>query len=102
MGGEKRLATKRKWSVTGSPPRGRGKANILVDIEVAIGITPAWAGKSSLRILSIFAATDHPRVGGEKSISAPSWWPGTGSPPRGRGKAAFVVRFDSGIRITPA
>ena len=32
----------------GSPPRGRGKDDAAVLIEQLAGITPAWAGKSSV------------------------------------------------------
>ena len=45
---------------------------------------------------------DHPRVGGEKFISAPSCGPGTGSPPRGRGKAKDFGEQCRASRITPA
>ena len=46
VGGEKWLATKRKWSVTGSPPRRRGKAGHQSNQQTR--------------------CKDHPRVGGKK------------------------------------
>ena len=41
-------------------------------------------------------------MGGEKSISAPSWGPGTGSPPRGRGKGPHLEKTAVRGGITPA
>ena len=41
-------------------------------------------------------------MGGEKTFTASSYRAASGSPPHGRGKAAFVVRFNSSHRITPA
>ena len=46
MGGEKRPAFSMMDSVSGSPPRGRGKVFKHRDALGEIGITPAWAGKS--------------------------------------------------------
>ena len=45
---------------------------------------------------------DHPRVGGEKSISAPSWGPGMGSPPRRQGKDCLMMKGAMNHGITPA
>ena len=84
--GEKRLATKRKWSVTGSSPRMRGKAKCLCRIHSALRITPACAGKRVPRVYGSSAPGDHPRVCGEKIASryAVHWT--FGSPPRVRGR----------------
>ena len=41
-------------------------------------------------------------MGGEKSISAPSACPGTGSPPHGRGKVHAPGMYHDLIGITPA
>ena len=102
VGGEKLLTTLRTWSPSGSPPRGRGKAFIRMGAGLAAGITPAWAGKSRPRAAHPAPGRDHPRVGGEKSISAPSWGPGIGSPPRGRGKDLLLLLSKAVLRITPA
>ena len=45
MGGEKPFLFYGGSSDSGSPPRGRGKALLLLDAGVVVGITPAWAGK---------------------------------------------------------
>ena len=46
MGGEKFAPLLYHTSEGGSPPRGRGKAVLEVAAVQAVGITPAWAGKS--------------------------------------------------------
>ena len=105
VGGEKVVTTgkhKGYYLTKGSPPRGRGKALEGVALSAAHGITPAWAGKSSALVYRPLWSRDHPRVGGEKSISAPSFSPGTGSPPRGRGKADSGLQEVSSYGITPA
>ena len=51
----------------GSPPRMRGKAVFPARQHRTAGITPACAGKSSLRWAAIQTHGDHPRVCGEKS-----------------------------------
>ena len=50
----------------GSPPRMRGKDHFRGCIVLAIGITPAYAGKSRSWRKSAFSSRDHPRVCGEK------------------------------------
>ena len=76
MGGEKIGLAADVAIHIGSPPRGRGKAK-QEEIEEAIkGITPAWAGKSTLNKLSFTVPEDHPRVGGEKTryaMKVPPW-----------------------------
>ena len=86
----------------GSPPRVRGKAKGQVLAALAVGITPACAGKSICRRARRSAAWDHPRVCGEKIILR-KYAPGcAGSPPRVRGKAPMPGAQDAGRRITPA
>ena len=102
MGGEKRSGKTSIMSLSGSPPHGRGKVCVLNCQGSGDGITPAWAGKSLCPQLPGFWRWDHPRMGGEKSISAPSWGPGTGSPPHGRGKAAVIIFALFSMGITPA
>ena len=53
-------------AVTGSPPRMRGKAIGPCAGRVAVGITPAHAGKSESAPLVSMVCRDHPRVCGEK------------------------------------
>ena len=86
----------------GSPPRVRGKDP---DAERGCergGITPACAGKSLTIPKLTTRSWDHPRVCGEKSRVCPRSDPGTGSPPRVRGKARGCLRRPVSQRITPA
>ena len=53
-------------SVSGSPPRGRGKVIKTILEKLDQRITPAWAGKSVQRHATSGFVQDHPRVGGEK------------------------------------
>ena len=53
----------------GSPPRVRGKVVAVVFGGKLDGITPACAGKSDRRVVTLPAVEDHPRVCGEKSAS---------------------------------
>ena len=79
----------RRWRRTwqrGSPPRMRGKG---VQPQLSVqhtGITPAYAGKSSLDEIRQQRTRDHPRVCGEKSSNWEPLKPRMGSPPRMRGK----------------
>ena len=87
---------------SGSPPRGRGKGANAHRAERTAGITPAWAGKSSLPGLQLLSGQDHPRVGGEKYAGRRHRGDLKGSPPRGRGKGQLHpwAAFHAGI--TPA
>ena len=86
----------------GSPPRVRGKACGNVCDRNRHGITPACAGKSLTIPKLTTRSWDHPRVCGEKSRVCPRSDPGTGSPPRVRGKARGCLRRPVSQRITPA
>ena len=87
---------------TGSPPRGRGKANVSPDNKPISRITPAWAGKSHEIAPVQLLTGDHPRVGGEKFRQRPLETRRLGSPPRGRGKGGDTLTADCILRITPA
>ena len=50
----------------GSLPRGRGKVHQMIEAINGLGITPAWAGKSSPGFEKKGSRPDHPRAGGEK------------------------------------
>ena len=50
--GEKLAARRCSASILGSPPRMRGKYEILDVLEAVLGITPACAGKSSIQHLT--------------------------------------------------
>ena len=86
----------------GSPPRMRGKVPPLARPQCLLRITPAYAGKSARPSNSDGARGDHPRVCGEKDISADNKNGSKGSPPRMRGKARFEVIVLCLIGITPA
>ena len=91
-----------KQSITGSPPRGRGKAPSAAARPPTSGITPAWAGKSWPPPPLGLSLMDHPRVGGEKCPVFHRYLRGSGSPPRGRGKGATPSSGQKAHRITPA
>ena len=102
MGGEKVTPIIKYHAFSGSPPRGRGKGTDLSKIETATRITPAWAGKSLLRLVRMLKSEDHPRVGGEKKFNNVEMLKTMGSPPRGRGKEPERFFGLVSHRITPA
>ena len=86
----------------GSPPRMRGKAPSLAVLGACIGITPAYAGKSTDLQRPRAAQQDHPRVCGEK-LSGCVWQQAcAGSPPRMRGKVSQPHYSTGRGGITPA
>ena len=99
MCGEKKscgLATSNRM---GSPPRVRGEARYHAHLE---RITPACAGRSSLRVRLRVPVKDHPRVCGEKSFSYGFHLATFGSPPRVRGEARGHAHLERKPGITPA
>ena len=86
----------------GSPPRVRGKGVQSCNERVAVGITPAYAGKSWGRARTSSRRRDHPRVCGEKSLTFPKSLLMKGSPPRMRGKDAEPDAERHPDGITPA
>ena len=90
------------FSVTGSPPRVRGKdATELADHEDR-RITPACAGKRGSTMPKVSRLWDHPRVCGEKPVYGGHFCPVLGSPPRVRGKVEDGQKGLDRLRITPA
>ena len=71
VGGEKQCHRLYPLPVSGSPPRGRGKADSAKTDETVDRITPAWAGKSPHCSAFYRLLGDHPRVGGEKTKKIP-------------------------------
>ena len=67
--GEKSQPAVRRSCAKGSPPRVRGKGVQSCNERVAVGITPAYAGKSWGRARTSSRRRDHPRVCGEKSAN---------------------------------
>ena len=70
--------------------------------DLRYGITPAWAGKSTVVLPTPGYLWDHPRVGGEKLVFHVGQRGQRGSPPRGRGKVVAVRIAVAVDRITPA
>ena len=88
--GEKVVSSVMLYPSIGSPPpmRGKGLGNPFSHRQV--GITPAYAGKSSSFFAISSACWDHPRLCGEKAVSAPIFFAKAGSPPPMRGKACAL------------
>ena len=80
----------------------RGKAQRAFHSIVTIGITPAYAGKSSSCGQEGCCAWDHPRLCGEKSFKQFRTFCVKGSPPPMRGKVLHFVQSSQRNRITPA
>ena len=102
MGGEKRTAASGDAGDMGSPPHGRGKATWNKRRAPALGITPAWAGKSAAKTAPAFPRRDHPRMGGEKMQINAGLVLNKGSPPHGRGQGGFNGSAFQEVGITPA
>ena len=100
--GEKFWATLINQPVRGSPPRMRGKASANPRTVAGSRITPAYAGKSDVVHTCLLQARDHPRVCGEKKRQWRAQVNGMGSPPRMRGKVAFLDFVHVHAGITPA
>ena len=64
--GEKLRRSTKIILISGSPPRMRGKASHQLLPILAPRITPAYAGKRSVRQRRVAPGRDHPRVCGEK------------------------------------
>ena len=86
----------------GSPPHTRGKVILRRAIVGDHGITPAYAGKSSLPSASPHTPRDHPRIRGEKLSRAILLLCRKGSPPHTRGKALSHFLLPPSRGITPA
>ena len=84
--GEKSARCRTCASARGSPPRVRGKGILRRLDDARCRITPACAGKSTLRKTAGSTYRDHPRVCGEKAAERAEVGKGRGSPPRVRGK----------------
>ena len=100
--GEKFMQETQPTEDGGSPPRMRGKANVMMKGEIGMRITPAYAGKRKFSYSIAHAVEDHPRVCGEKQTFQPAEVCCEGSPPRMRGKALKKGLIPSLYRITPA
>ena len=102
MRGEKSRSSCAMGITSGSPPRARGKGIPSKWVRNAVGITPACAGKRTPFLSQSALNRDHPRVRGEKTTRFSTMLVSSGSPPRARGKADYVLRQGAGRGITPA
>ena len=80
----------------------RGKDDRDLVFCVSVGITPAYAGKSSKQNFDFFFFQDHPRLCGEKSTLSCIVEFSLGSPPPMRGKVLRMPEKSPQKRITPA
>ena len=93
----------RKGSVqTGSSPRMRGTPFPTSKPCVTMGIIPAYAGNTSVRLESRARWRDHPRVCGEHAVKRKSDWPRPGSSPRMRGTLRQTDLPSGHVGIIPA
>ena len=88
--GEKTHVLSSFLTCSGSPPRVRGKEELIAVDKLNDGITPACAGKSFGAAAKSIDSRDHPRVCGEKLYVDTLGFLKVGSPPRVRGKADEV------------
>ena len=86
----------------GSPPRMRGKLQLLGFYKFAHRITPAHAGKTMSTPYVLRGARDHPRACGENLGSIQARPLSLGSPPRMRGKLHPRLTVSEPTGITPA
>ena len=86
--GEKHVSTAILLGSRGSPPPMRGKVGNGMEPDFVHGITPAYAGKSSVLWNREWKRKDHPRLCGEKRCSTKHRSDATGSPPPMRGKVS--------------
>ena len=86
----------------GSPPRVRGKRWTVTDDGQRIRITPACAGKTTVKNVLKSFTQDHPRVCGENRRECAPRNPKVGSPPRVRGKHSRKSAGKKSERIPPA
>ena len=102
MCGEKTRRPPLALFLAGSPPRMRGKVQLQPGQPAALGITPAYAGKSKNLPALVCGNGDHPRVCGEKRKDFETANRKKGSPPRVRGKGIVHVFVPEKLGITPA
>ena len=80
----------------------RGKDFASSVRNAASGITPAYAGKSSLIKCFVGVWKDHPRLCGEKPMALHRFQMDIGSPPPMRGKVMMRKDDKTKYGITPA
>ncbi len=88
--------------INGSPPRTRGAPWVSWVRAHDRRITPAYAGSTSPRSMTVEHPSDHPRVRGEHRLMSVIGVSSVGSPPRTRGARRQLWRPHGEHRITPA
>ena len=86
----------------GSPPPTRGTRDLRLLYECYEGITPAYAGNTTMLKGQKSRYRDHPRLRGEHLYSSVSRLCSPGSPPPTRGTLIRTMFNDKTLRITPA
>ena len=86
----------------GSPPHTRGRFHEINPHGDFIRFTPAYAGKISSRVNSLYMRRVHPRIRGEDSSSTVSASSAIGSPPHTRGRSVLFMPSSISLRFTPA
>ena len=86
----------------GSPPRMREKLRMCSILRLLLGITPAYAEKTSYKTHMNNAIKDHPRVCGKNLAPDCGVSSGPGSPPRMREKLIRRNTVAALFGITPA
>ena len=100
--GEQRLTVCAPMVWLGSSPRVRGTDSPLPDQFEKIGIIPACAGNSLVKITRIFLTQDHPRVCGEQCCKNIVSELVKGSSPRVRGTVCSLLQVNRWRGIIPA
>ena len=85
VGGETGMSLCNSSSSQGLSPRGRGNPSSCRPSARKLWSIPAWAGKPSTVIRSVFAERVYPRVGGETACRFSAYGKSMGLSPRGRG-----------------
>ena len=86
----------------GSSPRMRGAHNERDDVELGVGIIPAYAGSTRRQLVFTYPHRDHPRVCGEHSFASNARRSTSGSSPRMRGAPVFLIPAGTATGIIPA
>ena len=102
MGGEHRRPGPNRSGMRGSPPHGRGTPDRSRTRHIGRGLTPAWAGNTTLPPASCGQPWAHPRMGGEHRMRLRQGDVDSGSPPHGRGTPPADALETQVQRLTPA
>ena len=90
------------FTVSGPPPRMRGRRQARPEYHGHPGTTPAHAGKTSPPSTVCVRCWDHPRACGEDGVSSDTGFCHPGPPPRMRGRQRATLRRTSTTGTTPA